>query len=173
MKTGRKEPRRVSLALLALGVAAACRSEPPPPDLVPRDACALVTEAELEAIAGQDVRSEAVEIGARRSECLYWDSTGTRPVIQLTVLWAGGREELEVHKRSMDLASQPPNRVGPDSGPPLQPGPVLGLGDEAYFSDILPSFVLSGDRLIQVFVTFLPEARTNFVPLARLMLGRL
>jgi hypothetical protein len=55
----------------------------------------------------------------------------------------------------------------------VKPGSVAGLGDAATFSDVMPSFVLVGDQLLQFQIMNMPDARAAFVPLARKAMGRL
>ena len=49
----------------------------------------------------------------------------------------------------------------------------FGLGDAAVFSDLMPSAILEGDVLIEMLMTFLPDAERHFVPLGRAALERL
>jgi hypothetical protein len=55
----------------------------------------------------------------------------------------------------------------------VKPGPVAGLGDAGTYSDLMPSFVLVGDRLLQFQIMLLPNARSAFVPLAQKAIARL
>jgi hypothetical protein len=55
----------------------------------------------------------------------------------------------------------------------VRPGPVAALGDTALFSDIMPSYVLTGDVLLEMMMPLLPDARQHFRPLASTALAKL
>ncbi len=158
---------------LGMLLVAACGGGEPAPraEVVVGDACALLLPHEAEAFAGHPLVAEAVPPDSTTSGCIWWaDSARTVPVVQLTVHWHGGREVLERRKQSMALAPARPG-AAPAEGP-VEPGAVVGVGDEAYFSDVFASLVRDGDRLLELYLTHLPEARAAFVPLVRALLAR-
>jgi hypothetical protein len=55
----------------------------------------------------------------------------------------------------------------------VKAGPVQGLGDAAYFSDVLPSLVLKGDVLLELNMALLKDPERKFRPLAEKLLGRI
>ena len=77
--------------------------------------------------------------------------------------------------RGIGLAGVLLERAVPNAGGDtiVAPGVVPGLGDAAYYHDMMPSYVLSGDVMLQLVVAYLPESRSNFAPLVRTLLSRL
>jgi len=55
----------------------------------------------------------------------------------------------------------------------VKQGPVAGIGDAAFFSDLLPSLVLKGDVLFEMNLFFVPNAETKFAGLAQRLLAKI
>ena len=55
----------------------------------------------------------------------------------------------------------------------VKSGPVAGLGDKAFFSDLLPSLVLKDNVLLEFMMPLLPNKAAQFRPLATKALSRL
>jgi hypothetical protein len=55
----------------------------------------------------------------------------------------------------------------------VKAGPVQGLGDAAYFSDLLPSLVLKGDVLLELNMALLKKPESKFRPLVEKLLARI
>jgi hypothetical protein len=55
----------------------------------------------------------------------------------------------------------------------VKAGPVKGLGDAAYFSDLLPSLVLKGDVLLELNMALLKDPESKFRPLVKKLLARI
>jgi hypothetical protein len=140
----------------------------------PRDACALIPVERIAAIVGRPVRT-ASDPGPRESSCAYTDESGQLPYLELTVYWEGGRQMLEIVQMGTSMAialmAEPGDEAAVDSI--VRPGPVAGLGDTALFSDIMPSYVLRGDVLLEMGMPLLPDASQHFRPLASTALARL
>jgi hypothetical protein len=138
------------------------------------DACALLTEQEVSAAAGVAVEARGDSKGGNTTSCSWY--SGETPVLQLDVTWQGGREEWSMWSAGFGLAAtlmaeSEADRPMVDSI--VKPGPVAHLGDQAFFSDIVPSFVLKDDILLAFMMQLVPDADTHFEPLARKALSRI
>lgn len=178
--------RLLLMASLSLGLSA-CGGEPPADGrgeagdeategapAANRDACRLLTEAEVEAAVGQPVVARGGEKGSNTTTCEWL--VGDQPMLQLDVTWTGGREEWQTWEAAFGLAANlmaetEADRPMVDSI--VKPGAVEGLGDQAWFSDIMPSFVLRDDVLLTFNLQLVPESRAQFVPLSRKALSRM
>lgn len=140
----------------------------------PRDACKLIPVERIATIVGGPVLT-ASDPGPRESSCSYTDESGQFPYVELTVYWTEGRQMLEVVQMGTDLAARMMAEPGDEAlvDSIVRPGPVAGLGDTALFSDIMPSYILTGDVLLELMMPLLPNARQHFRPLASTALARL
>jgi hypothetical protein len=165
----------VSLVAAAGLVAGACDSEPRPSkqptpnDLAAtvkqptapakaRDACALLTKAEAEAILGVPVSPEPREADPGESMCYY--DAGSEPGFGLKVMWSGGRQALDLTRKTQPVAGGLIKRDAMDAA--IVAGltalePVGGLGDEAYFN-LRESYVRKGDALLDFMLQELVQA---------------
>jgi hypothetical protein len=55
----------------------------------------------------------------------------------------------------------------------VKAGPAQGLGDAAYFSDLLPSLVLKGDVLLELNMALVKDPERTFRPLVEKLLARI
>lgn len=185
-------PRPLLLLALCCTAAAACAGEAEPPPAAaeatatplrprqsaaggPRDACDLIPPEQVAAIVGGPVLTSS-DPGPHESRCAYTDQSGRYPYVELKVYWTGGREMLEIVQAGTAIAARllverPGDEAVVDSI--VRPGPVAGLGDRALYSDIMPSYVLTGDLLLELEMPLLPDARQHFRPLATTALARL
>lgn len=140
--------------------------------------CRLLKPDEVKAlIAPTIVLANVIEDGPERSICQYEDDDS--PVLVLTVYWKGGENQWNASTTALKagdkmLASS--EGVGIDSlakAGVVKAGPVQGLGDAAYFSDLLPSLVLKGDVLLELNMALLKDPERKFRPLAEKLLGRI
>jgi len=140
-----------------------------------RSACELVTAEEINAYTGEPVLVTEVHREGGYSECNYTDPSGTWPYLILSVIWEGGREAMDGTLRGVGLANRLLDHAVPDAGGDtiVAAGYVTGLGDAAYYRDLAPSFVLSGDIMLSLVVAYFPESERNFRPLVKTILGRL
>jgi hypothetical protein len=140
----------------------------------PRDACELIPAERIATIVGGPVRTSA-DPGPQESSCAYTDESGQFPYLELTVYWTGGKQMLDIVQMGTALAAgmmaEPGDEALVDSI--VRPGPVAALGDTAFFSDIMPSYVLTGDVLLEMMMPLLPDARQHFRPLASSALAKL
>jgi hypothetical protein len=158
------------LALTEVGVAGA-QAE--------RHVCRLLKAPEVQAWLGPSVAlANVVEDEPERSTCQYEDKDGA-PVFILTVYWKGGKNQWDASATARgagDRMLSGAEGVGIDSlskAGIVKAGPVPGLGDAAYFSELLPSLVLKGDILLELNMALLKEPEAKFRPLANALLSRI
>jgi hypothetical protein len=139
-----------------------------------RDACELLTAADVAAVHGAPVVARPEDEGPHRSSCLF-SPPGTEEwqVIWLTVHWRGGREEWDIQQAGRGIAVDMMSTEEVDVDSITRPDPLAGIGDAAYYGGILPSLVLDGDVLLEFQMPLLQNDREHFPALARLALSRL
>ncbi len=140
-----------------------------------RDACALVDVRELEAIAGQPLTPVDAVRSSSETACELRAATGTEPLIDVTVQWTGGRDQAQAMGAGMAMAKGLMNEPGIDIEALTGSGSEPGLADEAFYSNLLPSWVLKGDVLIQVMSPMFgaDQTRRTFLAVAKTAIGRL
>jgi hypothetical protein len=190
MSTSRS--RRFAGSTLPLLLILACGGDPPPETAVrdpfadlgastataappARDACALITKPEADAILQAAVTPRS-KTKPGRSECEYQATDGGG--FSMKVYWSGGKEELAVTKSAMGLAPAMLRENGMEPGGMMALRPVTGLGDEAYYNPIVGSYVRKGDVLMEFDLRLLqvptPDAAVErWRALAGKALGRL
>ncbi len=141
-----------------------------------RDACALITKQETDSILGFSVTSEPGTMSPEQSECAYSsDAGGGFQTFVLKAYWTGGEEQLEIARRAAGIATD----VSGGSQDEIVAGvmglqAVKGLGDEAYFSRRIMSYVRKGDVALEFQVSGLNEpARERWEGLVRAALNRI
>jgi hypothetical protein len=144
-----------------------------------RQVCRLLKAEEVKALLGPRVAlANVTEDEPERSTCQYEDKDGS-PVFILTVYWKGGKEQWKasaVGRAAGDRMLAGAEGVGIDSlakAGVVEAGPVQGLGDAAYFSDLLPSQVLKGDVLLELTMHLLEDPAARFRPLVEKLLARI
>ena len=140
---------------------------------IDRNACDLLTEAEVSAVAGVPVTARETHREHGRSDCGWFDA-GNIIHMGLVGYWTGGPQGWDIMAASRGMAKdiiQKAEGVALDSV--VQSGPVSGLGDKAFFSPLLPSLVLKGDVLLEFTLALLDKPEAHFRPLATKALGRL
>jgi len=138
-----------------------------------RSACDLLTEAEVSAVAGKPVKAREVNHEVGRSDC-NWFGADSVIAMGLVAYWTGGKEGWDVMAQSRGMAKdaiQQQEGVNMDSV--VKSGPVSGLGDKAFFSDLLPSLVLKDNVLLEFMLAPLNKPAVHFRPLATKALSRL
>ena len=133
-----------------------------------RSACEVLSESEVAALAGEAVTARPGKRAGRTwSGCGWFGGTSETPYLELTVYWSGGREQWEMQRSGYAMAKdriRSAERAEIDSI--VRPGPVAGLGESAIFAELTPAVVLEGDRMVEMTMFHLPEARKKFRPLA-------
>ncbi len=187
-------PIRTATALAVLVLVAACgrspdadrpgqapETEPDAADVAPsgraaapRDACELMTSREVAAFYGGDVEVVGVpDAGATWSSCHYTTPEDDFPFMELTVYWENGREEWRSWQAANGVAPSVMATPGVNVDSIIRPGPVAGLGDAAYYSSMLPSLILVGDRLLEIAIPLMPDAEMHFRTIGETLLSRL
>jgi hypothetical protein len=140
--------------------------------------CRLLKPDEVKALLGPTiVLANVIEEGPERSVCQYEDAKS--PVFILTVYWKGGKNQWNASTAALKAADKMlagSEGVGIDSlakAGVVKAGPVQGLGDAAYFSDVLPSLVLKGDILLELNMALLKNPGSMFRPLVETLLARI
>jgi len=141
----------------------------------PREACRLVDVSELAAIAGQPLTAVDVVRSSNETACELRGGTGTEPLIDVAVQWTGGRDQARAMGGGMAMATDLLNEPGIDIEELTGSGSEPGLADDAFYSNLMPSWVLKGDVLIQVMSPMFDADRTRrtFLAIARTAPGRL
>lgn len=138
-----------------------------------RNACDLLTVAEVSAAVGVPVTASETNHEQGRSDC-FWSSADSMSGMGLVAYWTGGQEGWEILGASRSMAKdiiQQNEGVVLDSI--VKAGPVAGLGDKAFFSPLLPSLVLKGNVLLEFTLSPLDNPAAFFRPLATKALSRL
>jgi hypothetical protein len=143
-----------------------------------RHVCRLLKADEVKTLLGPTVvLANVTEDEPERSTCQYEDKDGS-PVFILTVYWKGGKNQWNASaaaRKTGEKTLASSEGVGFDSlarAGVVKAGPVQGLGDAAYFSDLLPSLVLKGDVLLELNMALLKDPETKFRALASALLSR-
>ena len=148
----------------ALGTAAACTSESEAQKAdklgkesvaiqrpqASRDPCSLITKEEAEAIFEAKLTvKQAVRKGP--PTCEYTPAEGRKANgFALTVYWRGGKDAMATTKAGARIAKgamKSTNTLDPMAMMSLEP--IDDLGDEAYFSPVMGSFVLKDDTMLE------------------------
>jgi len=93
----------------------------------------------------------------------------------VTVHWTGGNELARVNQASMSLAKQMMNDRDTNIEEVTGSEKVRGLADKAFYSDVMASWVLKGDVLIEILSPqFSPDkTKAVFLAVSRKALSRL
>jgi hypothetical protein len=137
------------------------------------NACRLLTSPEINALTEKKViMAEVVEAARERSICQWEDAAGL--AFKLTVYWVGGKQGWETWRAAQGMGGAVLSKsegVHPDSV--IQQGVVPGVGDAAYFSELLPSLLLKGDVLAEMELSLIPHPAKKFRKLATTLLPRM
>lgn len=140
---------------------------------IDRNACELLTLAEVGAAVGSPVTATETNHEPGRSDC-YWATADSIAGMGLVAYWTGGKEGWEILAASRGMAKdivQQQEGVVLDSI--VKAGPVEGIGDRALFSPLLPSLVLRGNVLLELTLSPLPNPAAHFRTLATKAVSRL
>lgn len=138
-----------------------------------RNACHLLTHEDVSALVGVPiVMADQTEAGDTWSTCEWQTGDGTTAV-SLTAYWSGGKEQWETWRTAQGLGNRAMQRAeGVAIDSVVSQGLVPGIGDAAYFSELLPSLVLKDDVLFEVNLALVPSAQTKFAGLAGKLLSK-
>lgn len=147
----------------------------PPGSSATRNACELIDRAQIEAIAGRklemlnDIQEEDLTV------CELREPGGSMALVTVTVHWTGGKELARVNQAAMSMARQMLNDDDVNIEEITGSNKVRGLADKAYYSDLMPSWVLKSDVLIEVISPLFAHEQTKavFVSVSKSALSRL
>lgn len=132
-----------------------------------KNACALVDKAELEAIAGQPLSMlHNIESDTQTTCEIAAASDPTTTLVYVKVYWSGGREVARANQGGMAMARQLLNDKDVDIEELTGSGNVPGLADQAFYSDLMPSWVLKDDVMIEVLSPMFDHEKTHGVFMA-------
>lgn len=141
-----------------------------------QNACALVAREELEAIAKEklDMLHNIEEEG--KTVCELKSAASKMTLIYVTVYWRQGQELARVNQAATGMAKQMmKNDQNADIEALTGSGKVRGLADKAHYSDLMPSWFLKGDVLVEVISPAFGHDQTKavFMSVAKAALSRL
>jgi len=138
-----------------------------------QNACHLLTHEEVSALVDEKiVLRDQTAAGETWSTCA-WQGENDIDLFTLTVYWANGKQEWETWGAAQGLGNQLLEQAeGVSADDVVKEGTVAGIGDAAYFSELLPSLVLKGDVLFEMYLSLVPSAETKFASLARELLAK-
>jgi hypothetical protein len=139
-----------------------------------QNACHLLTHEEVSALVERAMTmADQSEAGNTWSTCNWEDANGTFG-FGLTVYWSGGTQQWETWRTAQGLGEQALRAAeGVSIDSVVSQGLVSGIGNAAYFSELLPSLVLKGDVLFEMNLALAPGAAAKFAGLAGKLLAKL
>jgi hypothetical protein len=139
-----------------------------------QNACHLLTHEEVSALVEHPVTlADQTEAGDTWSTC-DWETADGNFAFGLTVYWSGGKEQWDTWRTAQGLGDQALRRAeGVSVDSVVSQGLVPGIGDAAYFSELLPSLVLEDDVLFEIKLALAPRAGAKFAGLATKLLAKL
>jgi hypothetical protein len=151
-----------------------------------RNACDLLTIEEASAVVGvpvtaremsdadgTDQEATATNRLADRSAC-WWEGPDGQARLMVKGYWTEGKQWWKINAAARGMAKgmiQEHEGVVLDSV--VKAGPVSGLGDQAFFSPLLPSLVLKDDIMLEITMPIHPNPEAQFRPLVTKILSRL
>ncbi len=141
-----------------------------------QNACALVAREELEAIAKEklDMLHNIEEEG--KTVCELKSAASRMTLIYMTVYWRQGKELGRVNQAATGMAKQMfKNGENADIEALTGSERVRGLADKAYYSDLMPSWFVKGDVMVEVVSPTFGHDKTKavFLSVAKSALSRL
>jgi len=130
--------------------APASAAAPAASSAVSHNACALVDREALEAIAGQKLDMLNNVEDDEQTVCELSAASDGTTLIYVTVHWSGGKEAARINSAAMGMARQLLNEPDVDIDKLTGSADVPGLADQAFYSNVMPSWVLKDDVLIEI-----------------------
>lgn len=152
---------------------AAAPAQAPSKAIADRNACHLLTHEEVSALVERKVTmADQTEAGDAFSTC-NWEDAGGTFAFGLTVYWSGGKRQWETWRLAQGLGDAILKRSeGLEASGVVKQGLVPGIGDAAYFGEVLPSVVLKDDTLFEMNLSAVPKADAKFAGLATALLAK-
>jgi hypothetical protein len=135
-----------------------------------------VNRGEVEAILGKPVTPLHNIESETETACELSDAADSNvALVTVTVVWTGGKAEADAEKAAVGMAKSLMNEKDVDIEALTGSGGLAGLADAAYYSDVMPSWLLKGDVLIKVISPTSPGEQTRrvFLSVARTALAKL
>lgn len=132
-----------------------------PQKLGKQNACALVNRGEIEQIAGATLTLLHNIEDTDQTTCELSGEGSGQVLVYVKVYWKGGKERAEAEQAAMGLAKKMLNAPDVDIAALTGSGDVKGLADQAFYSDVMPSWVLKGDVFIEVISPVWPRDKTS------------
>lgn len=144
---------------------------------IPRkNACEFVNRGEVEAIVGKSVTLLHNVESDTETACELSDAANSKTtLVVVTVVWKGGKAEADAERAALGMAKSLMNEKDVDIEALTSSGGVAGLADAAYYSNVMPSWLLKGDVLIKVIAPTSPgdQTRRVFLSVAKTALAKL
>jgi len=168
-------PNENSTSSTSAAVSSAGGSVAPAAQARRQNACGLVDREDIERIAGTKISMLHNIEDTDQTTCELSDDTTNDVLVYVKVFWKGGREMVRAEQAAMGMAKQIMNTPDVDIEALTGSGQVQALADQAFYSDVMPSWVLKGDVLIQVIAPRWPHEKTakTFNAVAKTALSRL
>ncbi len=163
-------PESAKTSGAAAPAAAAASSRPA------RNACALVAQEQLEAIAKEKLEMLHNIEEEDKTVCEVKLASSKMTVIYVTVHWRGGKEMARFNQAATSMAKQMmKNEENADIEELTGSGKMRGLADKAYYSDLMPSWFVKGDVMVEVISPTFGHDKTKavFTSVAKTALPRL
>ncbi len=128
-----------------------------------KNACAFVPLPMIEEIAKEklfmlhDIQEEDMTV------CEVSSPKTKNTLVSVKVYWAGGKQVARTNQAAMSMARQMLNEDDVDIEELTGSAKVRGLADKAYYSDIMPSWFLKGDVLVEVVSPLFRHEQTKAV----------
>jgi hypothetical protein len=154
---------------------AAAQKSAAAPDPSKRNACAFVDRAAIEEMAGTSLTMLHDIQDEDRTVCELADPKSKIVVFSVTVHWKGGKELARVEQAGMSMAKQMLNDPDTDIMELTGSEKVRGLADKAFYSNIMPSWFLKGDVMVQIIAPTFDYQKTKqaFLSTAKKALSQL
>lgn len=184
--------RALAIAILAIAGGVACGRNTPaagatekttpqgggastPARSTAKNACRLVDLAQIEAIAKQKLGMLHNIEAEDHTVCELSELKTNQTLVSVTVHWTGGKEMARINQAAMSMAKQMLNDDDTDIEEITGSAKVRGLADKAYYSDLMPSWVLKGDVMIEIISPLFSHDQTKavFMSASKTALSRL
>jgi hypothetical protein len=154
------------VALILCGTFGVSRAEAPTKK---KNACAFVPRSLVDGIAKEELFLFHVIEEENMSVCEVSSPKTKNTFVTVKVWWAGGKEVARTNQASMSLAKQMMNDKETDIEELTGSSKVRGLADKAYYSNLMPSWFLKGDVLVEVVSPLFrdEEKKTVFMAIAK------
>ena len=130
-------------------------------DAKKQNACEFVDRAAIEAMAGKSLTMLHEIQDTDQTACELSDPDNQIVVFSVTVHWKGGKELARIEQAAMSMARQMLNDEDTDILEVTGSEKVRGLADKAFYSDVMPSWALKGDVMIQIIAPVFNHEKTK------------